>query len=81
MMPIELIWMLLLLAVIIVSFVLLKRPIYESMFTGFIVLAIVMGEAQNIPKFLIAPSTNALFYAIVAFLALAFVFGETKVVP
>lgn len=80
MMPIELIWMLLLLAVIIVSFVLLKRPIYESMFTGFIVLAIVMGEAQNIPKFLIAPSTNALFYAIIAFLALAFVFGETKVV-
>lgn len=80
MIPIELIWMLLLLAVIVVSFVILKRPIYESMFTGFIILAIVMGEGRNIPKFLIAPSTNTLFYAIVAFLALAFVFGETKVV-
>lgn len=79
-MLIELIWMLLLLGVIVVSFVLLKRPIYESMFTGFIVLAIVMGEARNIPKFLLAPSTNTLFYAIVAFLALAFIFGETHVV-
>lgn len=80
MISVELLWMLLLLAVVIVSFVLLKRPIYEAMFTGFLVLAVVMGQAHNIPKYLLAPSTNTLFYAIVAFLALAFVFGETGVV-
>ncbi|MDO5650285.1 MAG: TRAP transporter large permease subunit, partial [Gallicola sp.] len=80
MFPVELMWMFLLLGIIVVSFVLLKRPIYESMFTGFIILAVVMGQASNIPQYLIKPSTNTLFYAIVAFLALAFVFGETQVV-
>lgn len=80
MFPVELIWMFLLLGIIVVSFILLKRPIYESMLTGFIIMAIIMGKAGDIPRYLLKPSTNTLFYAIVAFLALAFVFGETKVV-
>ena len=80
MFPVELLWMFLLLGIIVVSFIFLKRPIYESMFTGFVIMAIVMGRAGDIPRYLLKPSTNTLFYAIVAFLALAFVFGETKVV-
>ncbi len=78
--PLELLWMLLLLAVIVVSFIILKRPIYESMLTGFLILAVVMGQTKAIPALLLKPSTNTLFYAIVAFLTLAFVFGETQVV-
>lgn len=80
MIPMELLWMLLLLAVIVVSFVLFKRPIYEAMFTGFLVLTFVMGQGANLFAYLIKPSTNTLFYAIVAFLALAYVFGKTDVV-
>lgn len=80
MFPAELVWMLLLLGIILLSFVLFKRPIYEAMLTGFLVLAVVMGQAHNIVHYLLKPSTNTLFYAIVAFLALAYVFGKTDVV-
>ncbi|NLN96859.1 MAG: TRAP transporter large permease subunit [Eubacteriaceae bacterium] len=80
MIPLELLWMLLLLAIIVLSFIIFKRPIYESMLTGFLVLAVVMGQGKAIPALLLKPSTNTLFYAIVAFLTLAFVFGETQVV-
>ena len=80
MIPRELWWMLILLGVIIVSFVVLKRAIYEAMLTGFVVLTVLMGQTANLFHYLLKPSTNTLFYAIVAFLALAYVFGKTNVV-
>ena len=66
MFPAELVWMLLLLGIILLSFVLFKRPIYEAMLTGFLVLAVVMGQAHNIVHYLLKPSTNTQLYAIVA---------------
>lgn len=78
--PIELLYLLVLLIVIVIMFVVLKRPIYESMFIGFIIMAVLMGRTNNIVDYLIQPATNTLFYAIVAFLALAFIFGQTTVV-
>ena len=78
--PVELLYLFALLIVIVVMFILLKRPIYESMFVGFIIMAFVMGRGDRILDYLIQPATNTLFYAIVAFLALAFIFGQTNVV-
>ncbi len=78
--PAELMYLFILLIAIVVAFVLLKRPIYEAMFIGFVVMIFVLGEQKKFIYYLVKPSTNTLFYAIVAFLTLAFIFGETNVV-
>ncbi|MEW8973665.1 MAG: TRAP transporter large permease subunit [Tissierellaceae bacterium] len=78
--PIELMYLFVLLISIVVAFILLKRPIYEAMFIGFVVMIFVLGEQKKFFYYLIKPSTNTLFYAIVAFLSLAFIFGQTNVV-
>lgn len=78
-MPIEIIYLLILLAVILTVFAGLKRPIYEAMLAGYIVLIAVSGQWANIFTYLIQTSTNTLFYAIVAFLAAAQIFSFTRV--
>ena len=78
--PIELIYLFVLLLAIVISFVLLKRPIYEAMFIGYIVMIVVLGKYDKLIEYLVRPSTNTLFYAIVAFLSLAFIFSQTGVV-
>ncbi|NLY72540.1 MAG: TRAP transporter large permease subunit [Tissierellia bacterium] len=76
----EFIYLLVLLFVILISFILLKRPIYESMFTGFLVMVFLLDKKEKLFYYLIKPSTNTLFYAIVAFLSLAFILTKTQVV-
>jgi len=78
--PIEIIYLVVLLIAICVAFVILKRPIYEAMFLGYVVMIAITGEWANFFKYIIATSTNTLFYAIVAFLAVAQIFGGTKVI-
>ncbi len=78
-MPIEIIYLLILLAVILTVFAGLKRPIYEAMLAGYIVLIAISGQWTNIFTYLIQTSTNTLFYAIVAFLAAAQIFSFTRV--
>lgn len=78
--PIELFYMFLLLAIIIVTFVWLKRPIYESMFLGFVVLTFVLGRQGSLLKYLLEPASNTLFYAIIAFLTLAYIFSSTPAI-
>ncbi len=77
--PIEIVYLLTLLATIVIVFVLFKRPIYEAMFIGYIVMIVVLGRYNKLTEYLVKPSTNTLFYAIVAFLSLAFIFGKTNV--
>lgn len=79
-MPLEIIYLLVLLVVISVVFVIYKRPIYEAMFVGFVGMIAVTNSYDKLIPLLIKPSTNTLFYAIFAFLTLAFIFGETNVV-
>ena len=78
--PIELMYIFVLLAVITIIFVILKRPIYEAMFIGFVVMVGLLGSFDKFFYYLLKPSTNTLFYAIVGFLSLAYIFGETDVV-
>ncbi len=79
-MPVEILYIIILLAVISVVFVGFKRPIYEAMFIGLVLLSAITGNINNLGKYLIEPSTNTLFFAIVEFLALAYIFSETKVI-
>ncbi|MDR7869365.1 MAG: TRAP transporter large permease subunit [Tissierellaceae bacterium] len=78
--PVELMLMFVLLITIVIVFLFYKRPIYEAMFIGFLVMVVALGRFDRFFHYLIKPSTNTLFYAIVAFLSLAFIFGETNVV-
>lgn len=79
-MPVELIYLFVLLITIVIVFVFYKRPIYEAMFVGFLVMVVALGRFDRMLFYMIKPATNTLFYAIVAFLSLAFIFGETNVV-
>ncbi len=79
-MPIEILYIVVLLLLILIVFVGFKRPIYEAMFIGLVVLSLITGNIKNLGKYLIEPSTNTLFFAIVEFLALAYIFSETKVI-
>ena len=78
--PVELLYLIALLIVIIVVFVIFKRPIYEAMLLGFLIMIVLLGKLDKLFYYLIKPSTNTLFYAIVAFLSLAFILGKTDVV-
>ena len=79
--PLEVFYLMLLLAFVFVLFVFFKRPIYEVMFLAFC-FAIVMTTRYDIfMKYLLFPATkSSLFYIIVAFLSLAYILQKTKVV-
>lgn len=79
-MPIEVWYILALLAVICVAFLVFKRPIYECMFYGYIVVLLLTGEIENIFVYIEKSSTDTLFYAIIAFLVLAKILDATKAV-
>lgn len=79
-MPVELLYILLLLIVICVVFVLFKRPIYEAMFFGYISMLLVTGQLSNIFTYIIQSSKDSLLYSIIAFLVLAKILDKTHVV-
>ena len=79
-MPIEILYILALLAIIFVSFLLLKRPIYECMFYGYVLMVILTGEYKNFFAYILKTSTDTLFYAIIAFLVLAKILDATHAI-
>lgn len=79
-MPIEFFYILSLLGLILIVFLLFKRPIYECMFYGYVLMLIMTGELPHFAKYVIETSKDSLFYAIVAFLVLAKILDKTKVV-
>ncbi len=78
--PLPILYIAVLLVVIAILFVVFRRPIYEVMALSYILLIVFSGRFDIFLKYLIKPSTSTLFYAIVGFLLLAHVFGETKVI-
>ena len=79
-MPSSFISLIILMAFILVSFIVIKRPIYEIMVLGYIVTIICTGRYDVFWKNLIKPSTSSLFFAVVAFLLLAHILDETGVI-
>lgn len=79
-MPIEIVYLLVLLLTIVAVFIVYKRPIYEAMLVGYLVMVAVTGQYSKFIPLLIKPSKSTLFYAIVAFLFLAYIFAYTNVV-
>ncbi|MCQ2429220.1 MAG: TRAP transporter large permease subunit [Clostridia bacterium] len=79
-MPVELLYIFGLLAVICVTFLLLKRPIYECMFYGYVLMIICTAEYRNFFTYILKTSSDTLFYAIIAFLVLAKVLDATHAI-
>ena len=79
-MPVEVWYIVALLAVICVTFLLLKRPIYESMFYGYVLMVVLTGEYKNFFAYIGKTSTDTLFYAIMAFLVLAKILDATHAI-
>lgn len=79
-MPIEVFFILALLALVGVTFLLFKRPIYECMFYGFILVLLLTGETGNIFEYVLKTSQDTLFYSIIGFLVLAKVLDATHAV-
>ena len=79
-MPIDMLYIVGLLIVICVTFLLLKRPIYECMFYGYVLMVIVTGEYKNFFTYIGKTSTDTLFYAIIAFMVLAKILDVTHAI-
>ena len=79
-MPVEILFIAALLAIICVSFLVFKRPIYECMFYGYILMLLLTGEFSNIFTYVEKTSKDTLFYSIIGFLVLAKVLDATKAV-
>ncbi len=79
-MPFEIWYIVALLAVIVITFLVLKRPIYECMFYGYVIMIALTGQWGSFFTHIAKTSKDTLFYAIVAFLVLAKILDETKAV-
>lgn len=79
-MPIQVWYILALLALICITFLLFRRPIYECMFYGYILMVILTGEYSNFFTHIIKTSSDTLFYAIIAFLVLAKILDTTHAI-
>ena len=79
-MPIEIWYIIGLLAVICVTFIVLKRPIYECMFYGYVLMLVITGETGNFFTYIAKTSQDTLFYSIIGFLTLAKILDATHAV-
>jgi len=79
-MPVEVWYVFALLVTICVLFLLGKRPIYECMFWGYVLMVLLTGETNNFFNYIIKTSTDTLFYAIIAFMVLAKVLDATHAI-
>lgn len=79
-MPIDFLWIAILLATIIVTFLIFKRPIYECMFYGYVVMIICTGDWNNFFIHIIKTSKDTLFYSIMAFLVLGKILDVTHAI-
>ena len=79
-MPVEVWYIIILLAVICTTFLVFKRPIYECMFYGYVLMIILTGEYRNFFAYIEKTSSDTLFYAIIAFLVLAKVLDATHAI-
>ncbi len=68
------------LAVIVVWFVLLKRPVYEAVLLSFIVLLTVTGNWSNVGTYIDEALSTSLLYSMTAFVAMSIILTKTKII-
>ena len=79
-MPSCLIYLGIMLAVIIVWFMLVKRPVYEAVLLSFIVLLFVTGNWGNVWGYINDALSTSLLYSMVAFVSMSILLTKTKII-
>ncbi|MBE6806671.1 MAG: TRAP transporter large permease subunit [Ruminococcaceae bacterium] len=79
-MPIEVWYLIALFSVVTVSFTLLKRPLYECMLLGFIVLVAITGTWSDVGNFIWEALQEDTLYVIFAFILSAELLSKTSVI-
>lgn len=79
-MPSVLLYLAILLGVVIVWFMLIKRPVYEALLLAFLVLLFVTGTWQNVGAYIDEALSTSLLYSMTAFVAMSIILTKTKVI-
>lgn len=79
-MPISLIFLGIMLVVILIWFLLFKRPIYEAIFMSFLVLLTVTDTWGNVLTYIDNAISTSLLYSMVAFVAMSILLTKTKII-
>ena len=79
-MPSAFLYLGILLGVVLIWFVLFKRPVYEAILISFLVLLTVTGTWGNLGSYIKTGLSTSLLYSMVAFVAMSIVLTKTKIV-
>lgn len=79
-MPISLVYLGIMLAVILIWFVALKRPVYEAVLLSFIVLLTITGTWGNVGIYIESAMSTSLLYSMVAFVSMSIIMSKTKII-
>ncbi len=79
-MPSALLYLGIMLAVIIVWFMLLRRPVYEAVLISFLILLAVTNSWSNIWVYIDSGLSTSLLYSMTAFVAMSIILTKTKVI-
>ena len=79
-MPSAFIYLVILLAVILLWFIVFKRPIYEAVLLSFLVLVLVTNSWDNVWVYIQDAMQTNLIYSMIAFVALSQILVKTKVI-
>ncbi|MBP3348579.1 MAG: TRAP transporter large permease subunit, partial [Clostridia bacterium] len=79
-MPTSLIYLAVMLAVIVVWFELLKRPVYEAVLISLIILLTITGNWASLPSYLEKALSTSLLYSMIAFVCMSMIMTKTKII-
>ncbi len=79
-MPSSLIYLAVMLAVILLWFVAMKRPVYEAVLLSFLLLLTITGNWGNVWAYIDKALSTSLLYSMVAFVAMSIILTKTKII-
>lgn len=79
-MPLSIIYLFVMLVVICIWFILLKRPIWESMGASFLILVAATGTWGNVFQYIDAGLSKSLLYSMVVFTCMSGIMTKTKLI-
>lgn len=79
-MPSSLLFLGIMLAVILLWFLVFKRPVYEGIFLSFIVLVAITGTWENVFTYVEKSISTSLLYSMVAFVSMSIILTKTKII-
>ena len=79
-MPSALMYLGIMLAVIVVWFMWMKRPVYEAVLLSFIILLTITGNWSNVGAYIEKGLSTSLLYSMTAFVAMSIIMTKTKII-